>query len=942
MSQTMQRAMATPAKSSLRDEDATGELMYGEIVVIDRNGDEGDRLPFYGKALIGRTDDCDIRIGLPYVSRKHAFICLDENGNISMQNLTKKNMTMVNSSVVDDETVLKSGDVITIADRRFKWVSSQHFSQNINQVVSVKSKQSKQLKTPNSRSALKEKNQNQNRGEARTIEEMSEKANEVSKMVDDIFGALKSTPGKTKSASKAKAKNSRALPTPIRKALVNQKNKSENEENESPSSALPTPIRKSGQDQEQQSKKSNNNQAKTQDQKSRAGESKKTALATPMREAIEARETSKQQDIFSKKKSALSTPIREEIRNAKPVEKPEVKKVLATPLRKDIEEERFTGLPASAAKFFKSRKSGAAATPLDLNKLADDDDDLESSAAGSMHSDDHEDDDELLDDDDFEDEDEDELVNFAASPSRADIEAQLKACGYNVDKYADWSIDELTQRLRSATLQDELMTTQEEQETGYEGDYVENYDEEEEEELDEEEACRTPKQQTRFEGTHKVFDTPSDTPHSAATSVAVHWTYSDYERDGDESDGASTVSHGDDQEEMLDSECEGDNNDEVDDVVSLKVTTPVKANDEEVDDEGEEEEEHLQESHIEAEVSEAEDTDVMAALANQLENTVIEGEVQEEEDACQKVEASFQAPSPLTKDPSAFEKMQERALEIEDDEESAAMESASEDDEDVSADEEPRAAAPPARRKSMRIAEASVKKAPEPSEHNANHGEEEEELLGAGEAEEVEEESEEFTALRTQCNGFKVAELRTMLKDADLETKGLKAELVERLAKFLVGLPEEQRSLILNGATSEDVSEDAVAEAPGSPRRGIMIPSLLKVTELKAELTQRGIPAKGLKAELAELLQKAIIAEEQQVVETSDDGETFLKEGHELLFEPVARDLDGVLCPAVVVGFLPATEEEPEEMFRVRFLDGDVEDVDIEELKAAREAFKSL
>ena len=110
--------------------EATGELSYGEIVVIKQNGDASLSAPFKGRALIGRGAWCDIRINLPYVSRKHAFVSVDESGNVRLENLCKtEGLTHLNDEELpcgSDPVLLKHGDVFRLCDRRFQWRCSEH------------------------------------------------------------------------------------------------------------------------------------------------------------------------------------------------------------------------------------------------------------------------------------------------------------------------------------------------------------------------------------------------------------------------------------------------------------------------------------------------------------------------------------------------------------------------------------------------------------------------------------------------------------------------------------------------------------------------------------------------------------------------------------------------------------------------------------------------
>ena len=55
---------------------------FGNVVVIRRNGNDGNYFPLHDTAVIGRHKECDIRVALPVVSRFHAELRIDENGRV--------------------------------------------------------------------------------------------------------------------------------------------------------------------------------------------------------------------------------------------------------------------------------------------------------------------------------------------------------------------------------------------------------------------------------------------------------------------------------------------------------------------------------------------------------------------------------------------------------------------------------------------------------------------------------------------------------------------------------------------------------------------------------------------------------------------------------------------------------------------------------------------
>ncbi len=71
------------------------------------------------KTLVGRADDCDLRIDFEGVAPHHAEIIAKEDGRLVLFNLDPSNETRVNGEKVA-EVALASGDEIRIANCR--WV----------------------------------------------------------------------------------------------------------------------------------------------------------------------------------------------------------------------------------------------------------------------------------------------------------------------------------------------------------------------------------------------------------------------------------------------------------------------------------------------------------------------------------------------------------------------------------------------------------------------------------------------------------------------------------------------------------------------------------------------------------------------------------------------------------------------------------------------------
>lgn len=60
----------------------TDEIEFGRIVVLMKDGTEGSALGVTGDVHFGRDKSSDIRIKLPSVSRDHALLSVDQNGQV--------------------------------------------------------------------------------------------------------------------------------------------------------------------------------------------------------------------------------------------------------------------------------------------------------------------------------------------------------------------------------------------------------------------------------------------------------------------------------------------------------------------------------------------------------------------------------------------------------------------------------------------------------------------------------------------------------------------------------------------------------------------------------------------------------------------------------------------------------------------------------------------
>ena len=71
------------------------------------------RLPDEGEVLIGRDETCQIRLASSEVSRHHCVLKPTPEG-ILARDLDSRNGTFLNESLMEDETLLKPGDILRI------------------------------------------------------------------------------------------------------------------------------------------------------------------------------------------------------------------------------------------------------------------------------------------------------------------------------------------------------------------------------------------------------------------------------------------------------------------------------------------------------------------------------------------------------------------------------------------------------------------------------------------------------------------------------------------------------------------------------------------------------------------------------------------------------------------------------------------------------------
>ena len=102
---------------------------FGRIVVLKKDGSEGAFFCVQNQDItIGRDKEADIRIKITTVSKTHARIYVDENGNCNLLHLSKTNPTVVNGeciSNINSTVALVDGDKFVVGEREFLYQSNK-------------------------------------------------------------------------------------------------------------------------------------------------------------------------------------------------------------------------------------------------------------------------------------------------------------------------------------------------------------------------------------------------------------------------------------------------------------------------------------------------------------------------------------------------------------------------------------------------------------------------------------------------------------------------------------------------------------------------------------------------------------------------------------------------------------------------------------------------
>jgi predicted component of type VI protein secretion system len=92
--------------------------MDANLVLLKKNGTHKAFALTANLTVIGRRDDCDLRIPLPTVSRRHCVLSLNKN-SVELRDLGSRCGTFVNDQRVEDQIKVKAGDYLRIGPLTF-------------------------------------------------------------------------------------------------------------------------------------------------------------------------------------------------------------------------------------------------------------------------------------------------------------------------------------------------------------------------------------------------------------------------------------------------------------------------------------------------------------------------------------------------------------------------------------------------------------------------------------------------------------------------------------------------------------------------------------------------------------------------------------------------------------------------------------------------------
>ena len=88
------------------------------VLVLVKEGGSTKEIPVSRSRIVGREEECDLRIPAPTVSREHCEVVVESGEPPQIKDLASSNGTYVNGKPVD-EAELHAGDVLSIGPANF-------------------------------------------------------------------------------------------------------------------------------------------------------------------------------------------------------------------------------------------------------------------------------------------------------------------------------------------------------------------------------------------------------------------------------------------------------------------------------------------------------------------------------------------------------------------------------------------------------------------------------------------------------------------------------------------------------------------------------------------------------------------------------------------------------------------------------------------------------
>jgi pSer/pThr/pTyr-binding forkhead associated (FHA) protein len=86
--------------------------MTGFFLIKGEDPQSGERIPLATRTLVGRSDECDLKITEGHPSRRHAMLSVDDRG-LWVEDLGSANGTRVNGAAITGRTLLGNGDTVS-------------------------------------------------------------------------------------------------------------------------------------------------------------------------------------------------------------------------------------------------------------------------------------------------------------------------------------------------------------------------------------------------------------------------------------------------------------------------------------------------------------------------------------------------------------------------------------------------------------------------------------------------------------------------------------------------------------------------------------------------------------------------------------------------------------------------------------------------------------